>query len=327
MNELLRIFRSLIVLFSLGGLWACATSPPKTIPGLTSFSQYDKTIHLTEPPQYAATNTDPTIRIGNERRLREIEKRKKRTRLKSENKPLTETTSHRLPDPFRPGEKVVLDARYMGTAVGDLTMETLPFADVNSTKAYKFSTRLRSNKTFSLFYFIDDTTELYLDAERLVPLTFSVHAEEKNKRQEIRTIYHWDTHEGEQWENRSEKDGKLTQARTKWKLPDSSQNLLSAIYYMRTFKLEPGSTLHFPVTHDDKVYDFSIETLRREALQTKVGTIPTLVVRANVPLNGLFKSKGDTLFWLTDDDRKLLVQVEAEISIGKVTAQVKEISR
>jgi hypothetical protein len=52
------------------------------------------------------------------------------------------------------------------------------------------------------------------------------------------------------------------------------------------------------------------------------GTFKCIVIEPMVTEGGLFKSEGNILVWLSDDDRKIPVKVATKIPIGYVEAKL-----
>ncbi len=231
-------------------------------------------------------------------------------------------------DPFRENEKIVLAVNYFNVVAGDLTISVLPFKMVNEKKAYSFSMNVKSNKMFSLFYAVDDTAETFVDYETMVPLTYTLNGHETARRKEIRTYFDWEKLEATFWEKTISKDDDEEKKRkVVWAIEPYTQNVISALFYLRTFTLTPGKKLAFRVSDDGKNYVFNGEVLRKEKLHTEIGDFDTVVVKPTFQLDGQFKPTGDILFWLTDDDRKLPIRIESKIKIGTLIAKLKSIEK
>ncbi len=110
-----------------------------------------------------------------------------------------------------------------------------------------------------------------------------------------------------------------------WEIKPFSQNVISAIFYLRTFQLVPGKKLAFHVADEGKNIIFNGTVLRKEELDTDVGKLKTVVVKPEFEVDGVFKPVGDILVWLTDDERKLVVRIESKIKIGTIVGKVKSI--
>ena len=67
------------------------------------------------------------------------------------------------------------------------------------------------------------------------------------------------------------------------------------------------------------------EVLRKEVLSTDIGDFRTIVVRPQALFEGMLKTSGDSLIWLTDDERHFVLKVKTKIKIGSLNINVKEI--
>ena len=53
--------------------------------------------------------------------------------------------------------------------------------------------------------------------------------------------------------------------------------------------------------------------------------IQTVVIKPEAKFHGVMEKKGDSYMWLTDDDRHLLVRMEAKVESGTVVARLKKV--
>lgn len=228
-------------------------------------------------------------------------------------------------DPFTPGEKVVLTATYLNIQAGDISFEILPFKMVNERKAYHLRLRIVSSKTFNMFYAVDNTAETYLDYETMLPQTLTYDGKESSRIREYRTFFDWAKMEAFQWRREVHKTKGESKKKLAWPIEPYTQNILSAVYYLRAFKLEPGKTYSFRVADEGKNYVFAAHVLRREKLSTDIGDFNTLVIQPDYKIDGKFTPAGTNTIWVTDDARKLPIRVEAKVKIGSFVAKLKSI--
>lgn len=230
-------------------------------------------------------------------------------------------------DPFRVGEKVIFSMNYFNMSAGLMTIEVLPLVEVNGRKSYHFSVSVKSGKVFSYFYSVNDSGETFLDYETMKPSSYSIHVKESKQLKEIRSAFDWEKMEGLYWEKKvTEQDGEQNKKKV-WKIEDYSQNVVSALFYLRTFQLKLDKKLAFRVADDGDNMLFTGKVVRYEDLETDLGKFKTVVVKPKMEINGVFKQMGDIFIWLTDDDRKLPVRIEAKIKIGTLIAKLKELHR
>lgn len=230
-------------------------------------------------------------------------------------------------DPFRVGEKVTLMLTYFGVSAGDGTMEVRPFKEVNGRKSYHFFSTLKSSAVFSMFYSVDDFCESYVDYEEIVPFTFTLSATESKQLREVRQFFDWKKKQADFWEKKVTKESGVEEKRKTWALAPYSQNIYTALQYVRLFALKDGKTYTYRVSDDQKTWDVSATVVRREVLKTDIGSFKAIVVRPQVAVEGIFKPMGEVLFWFTDDDRKFPIKFESKIKIGKIIGYLKALER
>lgn len=232
-----------------------------------------------------------------------------------------------LVDPFRVGEKVTIEVSYFAVVAGDMTIETRGFAEVNGRKSYRFAGTAHSTSVFAMFYAIDDWFETFVDYETLVPQSYSLHVKESKQLREVRTVFDWAMKKGKYLDKKINSEKKLEEKNIEWDIPAFSQNVFSAIYYLRTFNLKVGKKIKFHVGHEGKNLMLTADVVRKDRISTAAGDFDCVVVKPSISLDGHFKPMGDVFVWLTDDDRKFVVRVESKIKIGTVVGQVKSLDK
>lgn len=232
-----------------------------------------------------------------------------------------------LRDPFRAGEKVSLAVSYFRVVAGVLDLEVLPFVQVNGEKAYHFRLRARSNSFFNRIYSVDDMAETFVNFEKLRPYNMSMSIRESRQMKEIRSVHDWDNGTVSYRERSLDRRGNERNRDFDWELLPYAQNVLSGTFYMRNFTLTPGKTIQYHVADRGKNIVVQIEVLRRERLKTDIGEFDTVVVQPRFEIDGVFRPTGDIFFWLTDDDRKLILRFASELRIGALVGQVIGIER
>lgn len=230
-------------------------------------------------------------------------------------------------DPFRIGEKVTLSVRYFKAEAGELSLEVRPLVEVDGRKSYRWHTGLKTTGMFSRFYSIDDWAETLVDFETLAPTVFNLHVKESAQLRNGKGYFNPKTLKGVYIEKKyTEKKGHQSKHQ-EWQIAPYAQNVFSAAFYMRVFTYEVGKEYKFIVADDEKNIVFKGKALRRERIETDAGAFDTIVVKPEFEIDGVFKPVGDIFFWLTDDDRKLIVRIESEIKIGTLVMEAIQVER
>ncbi|KYG64958.1 hypothetical protein AZI86_12245 [Bdellovibrio bacteriovorus] len=225
-------------------------------------------------------------------------------------------------DPFRVGEEVVHDVHYFKVSAGELRMKVEPFSKVNNRKSYTFAIEIKTSSLFNAFYSVEDRVETFVDYEDLVPRVFQLHVKESKQLREAKMLFDTEKNIAKFWEKKVTKEDGEEEKKQEWEIQEYAQNVYSAVFYMRNFKWETGKEYSFRVANDNENLVFSGKALRREVLDTKLGPMKAIVIQPNIVLKGKFKPIGENLIWLSDDDRKHILRIEAKIKIGTLISEV-----
>lgn len=224
-------------------------------------------------------------------------------------------------DPFWIGEKTVLAMSYFGAKAGEMAMSVDPYVEVNGKKSYKFSATIKSSPFFSAFYAVDDYGETFMDFNEMIPFNILIKVKESAQLREVRSFFDWKTFKANYWERKVTKQRGTEEKKHEWGIDPYTHNAFSAAYYLRTFKLTPGKVIKFKVADENRNMVVTGNVIRREEIETDAGKFNTVVVRPEIAMDGVFTPMGDVFFWLTDDDRKMYVKIEAKIRIGTIKAE------
>lgn len=321
----------------------------KEIPGEEKVSEEETTDIAEESEVSKQVKEKDTPEIAVKKSSKKIEKKAEKKVEKDPPKPTPKTTEKKskkamkhLPeiedgegfiarrpevDPFRVGEAVTLSMTYFNLTAGDMILKVDPFVEVNGKKAYTFAVDLKTNSLFSKFYSVNDHASTHVDFETIVPYDHQISVKESKQLREIKSFFDFKNNKASYWETKVTEDKGEESKKLEWDILPYSQNVVSAAYYLRTFTLKPGKKVAFRVAEEGKNIVFKGEVLRREELKTDLGKFNTVVVRPQIEVDGVFKPMGEMLIWLTDDDRKFIVRIEAKIKIGTIIAKLKAIEK
>jgi hypothetical protein len=94
-------------------------------------------------------------------------------------------------------------------------------------------------------------------------------------------------------------------------------------YFIRLVPLEVGRSYSFDRYYRRDKNPFIIKVLKREKLELPDGRkVECLVLHLLLETQGLFSKHSDTRLWLTDDPRRLPVQIRARMPFGTVTLRL-----
>jgi hypothetical protein len=210
-------------------------------------------------------------------------------------------------DVFQVGEKLVFSVRYGPVRAGEATMTIAGIEQVGQDSCYHIVSSAASNDFFSTFFHVRDRYETYMDTQWLLSRRYEKHLSEGEYRNSA--IVEMDQrHQLAIYDN-----GKV------FEMLPGSHDVLSAFYVTRTLPLVVGSSFDLDSHVDRKNYPIRVQVHRREHIEVPVGEFDCLVVEPVMRSPGLFEQKGRVLIWLTDDRRRIPVQVKSELPIGAIS--------
>ncbi|MGZ3797321.1 MAG: DUF3108 domain-containing protein [Pseudobdellovibrionaceae bacterium] len=227
-----------------------------------------------------------------------------------------------IKDPFRVGEVITHEVSYFKTSAGNLRLKVEPMVNVNGRKAYNFVTEIATSPMYSHIYSVDDRVETFVDYETLVPSVYSLHVKESGQLREARMLFDDKTSQATYWEKKVTKKSGVEEKKQSWDILPYSQNVFSAIFYMRNFQWEPGKEIAFRVADDEQNLIFKGKCIRRERIETELGEKDAVVIKPEVILKGAFKPVGDIYIWLSDDEHHYPLRIESKIKIGTLVSEI-----
>lgn len=112
-------------------------------------------------------------------------------------------------------------------------------------------------------------------------------------------------------------------------IPACVHEVTGALRKLRELRPEPGTTIHLPMSDGKKVISARVDALAREKVQTPLGEFASIKYEAHLFDGVLYRRKGRLFVWLTDDDKRLPVQIRVQLPfyIGTVTIQMEKMER
>ena len=95
--------------------------------------------------------------------------------------------------------------------------------------------------------------------------------------------------------------------------PSCVAEWVSGLYKLRAMKLEPGQTSTIPMSDGKRVAQVKVEAQEREEVTTPLGKYKTIRYEVYIFDGALIPRKARAFIWLTDDARKLPVQIRVRM--------------
>jgi len=214
---------------------------------------------------------------------------------------------------FGLGEKLVFDLKYGFVKAGIAEMSVPAIRKINGREVYLIRFFVRSTPTFDLFYKVRDNYSTYLDTAGLFPWRFEQHIREGKYKRDYAAFF-------------DQKKHIAITSEGIFKMPEYVNDIISAFYFFRTFDFtnrKKGDTLSLQNFYKNKVYPLDVLFLGKTTVEVEAGKFKCILLEPIILKGGLFKSTGNILIWLTDDERKMPVKVQTKIIIGSVVAELR----
>lgn len=103
-------------------------------------------------------------------------------------------------------------------------------------------------------------------------------------------------------------------------------DVLSAIYYLRTQKLEQGKTIPLPLSEGGNAYGVEAIVIGREEVKVSAGKFRAVKLDVKAFDGRYTRRKGEMKMWITDDERRLPVRAKIKSSGATVTIDLKSLT-
>ena len=109
-------------------------------------------------------------------------------------------------------------------------------------------------------------------------------------------------------------------------IPACVSDIAGGLFRMRTLNLEPGQTGQVPISDGKKSALVRVEFQRVETVKTPAGVFKAIKYEAFLFNNVIYRRSGRAYIWLTDDRRRLPVQIQVhlQLAIGTITLQLEK---
>jgi len=109
-------------------------------------------------------------------------------------------------------------------------------------------------------------------------------------------------------------------------IPSCVHDVLGGMFFLRTLNLEPGQSANVPVSDGKKAVVAKVQAQQREDLKVPDGAYKTIRYEAFLFDNVLYRRSAHLYVWLSDDQRRLPVQIQVRmpIAVGTITLELEK---
>ncbi|MDQ6887397.1 MAG: DUF3108 domain-containing protein [Gemmatimonadota bacterium] len=209
------------------------------------------------------------------------------------------------PYPFVVGEQLSYEVAFGILRVGRGSMQVLGMEDIRGYRTYH---TLFTVKGGTFFFRVDDRQESWIDSARFASIRFAQNIREGGyRRQSV-------------WDMFPDRSVFVSNGKFDTEEPSVADPLDegSLVYFVRTIPLEVGKTYEFHRYFKPEKNPVIIKVIGKARIQVPAGTFDTFVLQPIIKSGGAFSENGEARIWITDDDRRMMVQMKSKLSFGSL---------
>jgi Protein of unknown function (DUF3108) len=242
--------------------------------------------------------------------------------------------------PFEPVEELFFEAEFSrsllrGLNVAEFTLRSnrTPISDnTTSTEAKRylltFSADVVSKGFFTRLFNLRFRERVESTVE---PTTFTIQKttilDEQGKRVRV-TETTYDRAQGKMaWTVRDPNNPEGEPRRSVTEFSGQLQDILSVIYFIRTHRLQVGKSFEVFIGDGGRVYKVPVHVVEKKKMKTQWGRVSVLRVEPDLfgPDKLIDDGKGQFSLWITDDERRLPVNVRIKSEYGTFDIKLKRV--
>jgi len=173
----------------------------------------------------------------------------------------------------------------------------------------------------SWFFPVEDHYESYISKEEDKPQKFIRKIDEGGHTKDIEISFNHETLEATiiDYKHDNEKTASF---------PKGAQDMVSSFYYLRNnldvSDIQVNDEIELDMFFDKENYKFKLKFLGRETIDTEFGKVPCLIFRPYVQSGRVFKEKESLTLWVSDDENKIPLVIQADLTVGSLKATLIE---
>lgn len=210
------------------------------------------------------------------------------------------------------GETLRFAMSVLGASGGELTLSAKE-TQLDGRPAYKFEMSAVSGDFLSKIFLVRDYLASWVDPKTFRSLRFEKHTVEGKRVRD-------DLMEFDYVRKIATLDGKPIP------IEESTLDSLSSVYYIRLLDLDRSEPISLTVV-SKHTFPLSVMVQGRETITTPAGTFKTIRVEPRSESDGLIGKGRNLVLWLTDDVRRMPVQLKSKLKVGTLLGKLKAVEK
>lgn len=231
----------------------------------------------------------------------------------------------RAQSPEYSGEELNYRISYSIFSIGRATVSIDDLADTDLNRdEYKVIARGETTGLLGVFSKVKDEWGAYVDKDQLTP-TFAYRRIREGKYKKDEDVdFNRDKIVLNEYSFRAGKYKDPVIYETQEKVFE----LLSGMLYIRSLdfsKFQEDEIVGFKAFFEGKFYDFKVLYKGKERVRTKIGKINAIKLVPLMPNNSIFDGENSITIWVSDDQNKIPLKIEADMFIGSAGCDITDV--
>lgn len=227
-------------------------------------------------------------------------------------------------DSFKRGEKLEFQVNFGFFAIGEAEMVIdKNLYKINYRDCYKIDIYGRTSGMVDWVAKVDDHWGAYVDSLALVPhISYRNIKEGKYRKNEVVRFDH--NVNLIETKVKDKKTGKFKEPKV-YVAPSGIRDMMAGAMYMRTIdfsSMNNGDKFMIHGFFEDSFYDLELIYRGKEKVKTKAGKFNAIKFAPVIPDNELFDGEDSIVAWISDDENKIPLKIQAKMFIGNVSVEL-----
>ena len=220
---------------------------------------------------------------------------------------------------FFPGEVSEYKVSWMGVPLAWSRTTTESFTE-NGRELIRLHVVSKSYKAFAKIYKVDDVKNVIVDPKTALPLRLDIILNEGNIHTSQLTVFDH-TNKTAQFIDRN------ADTTNHVEIASQTREIVSFLFAMRNEEMETIEATTHTLFSGGKLYEMDIEIKKESRVKLPgYGKIDCTKLEPIAEFDGLFLRKGKIMFWISQQNRRMITCIKAQVPVGKITVKLQSVT-
>lgn len=180
--------------------------------------------------------------------------------------------------------------------------------EVHDRQTFHLTADGKTLSTFDWMFKVRDRFESYMDMEYIAPVKYFKSVKEDSYSDVDLVFFDHDLK-------------KIKGKKKNMDCPAYVQDIIGALYYARTIDFSSatkGQKFPIDIYLDQEIYNLEFKYMGKETIKSDVGKIKCIKIKPKAVADRVFKNDESITLWVSDDENKIPVRVEASLAVGSI---------